>query len=59
VAASQVHLPNALPSQGQRYFDARNAMMYCRRHLRETLAVVRVNPAVLDKPGAIITDLMA
>jgi hypothetical protein len=41
------------------YFDARNAMMYCRLHLRETLAVVRVNPAVLDVRGAVITDLNA
>lgn len=41
------------------YFDARNAMMYCRLPLRETLAVVRVNPAVLDVPGVVITDLNA
>ncbi len=34
-------------------------MMYCRLHLRETLAVVRVNPAVLDLLGAVITDLNA
>jgi hypothetical protein len=41
------------------YFDARNAMMYCRLHLRETLGVVRVSPAVLDIPGAVITDVNA
>lgn len=38
------------------YFDARNAMMYCRQHLYQTLAVVRINPAVLDFPGALVTD---
>ncbi|WP_157900902.1 DUF4433 domain-containing protein [Mycobacterium terramassiliense] len=41
------------------YFDARNAMMYCRLHLRTAIAVVSVNPVVLDTPGTVITDLNA
>ncbi|MEU7911618.1 DUF4433 domain-containing protein [Microbispora bryophytorum] len=38
------------------YFDARNPMMYLRKSEREDLVVIRVNPAVLDLPGAIVSD---
>ncbi|WP_214103260.1 DUF4433 domain-containing protein [Acrocarpospora catenulata] len=38
------------------YFDARNPMMYVRRSRRHATAVVRVNPSVLDIPGAVVTD---
>ena len=36
------------------YFDARNPMMYKRRH--HDLCVLRVNPNVLDTEGTIVTD---
>jgi hypothetical protein len=38
------------------YFDARNPMMYKRKNGVVPLAVVRLHPAVLDLPGAVITD---
>lgn len=38
------------------YFDARNPMMSARRGENPNLIVVRVDPAVLDLPGAVITD---
>lgn len=38
------------------YFDARNAMMYKLKRGDVPLTVVRLDPAVLDLPGSIITD---
>lgn len=39
------------------YFDARNAMMYTLlKNSAGPLAVVRVNPAVLDLPDSVVTD---
>lgn len=38
------------------YFDARNAMMYKLKHGVVPLTVVRLDPAVLDLPGSVITD---
>ncbi|GFG53483.1 hypothetical protein CQY20_22015 [Mycolicibacterium agri] len=38
------------------YFDARNAMMYRRRNVRSTIAVLRVSSAVLDMPGVVLSD---
>lgn len=36
------------------YFDARNAMMFSRRS--DSLVVVRVDPAVIELPGAVVSD---
>src|SRR5262249_15570914 len=36
------------------YFHARNPMMYKRRVMHATLAVLRVHPDVLDVPGVVI-----
>ncbi len=38
------------------YFDARNAMMYKLKDGDVPLTVVRLNPAVLDLPGSVVTD---
>lgn len=38
------------------YFDARNPMMSALRAKYPNLIVVRVDPAILDLPGAVITD---
>jgi hypothetical protein len=38
------------------YLDARNPMMYKRLSHRDHIAVVRVHPAVLDIPGAVVAD---
>lgn len=38
------------------YFDARNAMMYVRRHQHRQLAVLRVSPAVLILAGVMVAD---
>lgn len=38
------------------YFDARNAMMYDRRGMRETMVVLRVAHSVLETPGVVIAD---
>lgn len=38
------------------YFDARNPMMYTRKDGTVPLTVVRLDPAVLDVPGSVITD---
>jgi ssDNA thymidine ADP-ribosyltransferase, DarT len=46
----------ALHSYANLYFHARNAMLSARRHLNDSLAVVRVSTAVLDLPDVIVTD---
>lgn len=38
------------------YFNARNPMMYKRKHLHATLAVLRIEAETLDLPGAVVTD---
>jgi hypothetical protein len=38
------------------YFDARNPMMSKRREQRKELVVIRISPAALDLPGAVIAD---
>jgi hypothetical protein len=38
------------------YFQARNPMLYRRLELQDRLAVLRVDPSVLDIPGAVVTD---
>ncbi|MEV4080798.1 DUF4433 domain-containing protein [Nonomuraea fuscirosea] len=38
------------------YFDARNPMMRKRYKYRRELVVIRINPTVLDAPGAVIAD---
>lgn len=51
------HIPNGRPLHEyvNTYFDARNAMMYDRRST-PNLLVLRIDPAVLDVPGAVISD---
>lgn len=51
-------VPNGLPIHDyvNLYFDARNPMMYSRLNRRGELVIVRVDPAVMSQPGAIITD---
>ncbi len=51
-------VPNGLPLHDyvNLYFDARNPMMYRRLDHKMSIAVLRVSPAVLDIPGAIVTD---
>ncbi len=41
------------------YFCARNPMMYKRKDGHAEICVVRVNPSVIDQPGAIVTDMNA
>jgi len=52
------HVPGglALHDYVNLYFHARNAMMFRRRPARDSFAVLRVSPQVLDLPGAVITD---
>ncbi|MBX3070798.1 MAG: DUF4433 domain-containing protein [Thermomicrobiales bacterium] len=38
------------------YFDARNPMMYTMKEDHESLAVLRIDPSVLELPGVMITD---
>lgn len=38
------------------YICARNPMMYKRKDAHRTLTVLRISPAVLDLPGAVVTD---
>lgn len=51
-------VPQGLPlhQYANLYFDARNPMMSALRHLIPDLVVVRVDPAVLDLPGTVVTD---
>src|SRR5664280_808551 len=51
-------VPNGLPIHDyvNLYFDARNPMMYSRLNRLGELVIVRVDPAVMSQPGAIITD---
>lgn len=38
------------------YFNARNAMMYKRKHLHSTLCVLRISPDIIDLRHAMIAD---
>ncbi|CAN5756277.1 hypothetical protein BH23CHL5_BH23CHL5_21850 [soil metagenome] len=55
---SRVRLPNNrhLHSYVNLYFDARNPMMYTMKQRHESLAVLRVDPRVLELPGVMISD---
>jgi hypothetical protein len=46
----------ALHEYANLYICARNPMMYKRAALHGTICVLRVSPAALDLPGAIVTD---
>jgi len=39
------------------YFDARNPMMYKRQSERDSLCVLRVNKAVMETVGAVLSDM--
>lgn len=41
------------------YFNARNPMMYRRKDIVGELCVIRINLSVLQKPGAVISDMNA
>ena len=45
----------SLHSYANLYFDARNPMMSCLRHLPD-LVVIRVSPEVLDIPDTVVAD---
>src|SRR5258706_8708791 len=51
---SRVKIPQGLDlhAYANLYFHARNPMMFVRRHMYETLAVVQVRPEVLDLANA-------
>lgn len=55
---SRVRLPTGrnLLEYVNLYFDARNPMMYVIQDAHLTLAVLRIDPSVLDLPGAMISD---
>jgi ssDNA thymidine ADP-ribosyltransferase, DarT len=56
---TEVRLPphgRSLHSYVNLYFDARNAMMSRLRHLNDKLAVLRVEPTVIDREGVIVSD---
>lgn len=55
---SRVVVPGGRPLHhyANLYICARNPMMYLRRHLHESLCVLRVSTDVLDLPGVVITD---
>jgi len=57
-AAKSVPGPGGRPlhEYANLYFHARNPMMSKRRSQHAEICVVRVDPAVLDSPGAIVTD---
>lgn len=38
------------------YFNARNSMMYKRKDIHREICILRINPAILDKPNVIISD---
>lgn len=45
-----------LHSYANMYFDSHNAMLSRLRHLNDSLAILRVDPGVLDLPDVIVTD---
>ncbi|RMG25827.1 MAG: DUF4433 domain-containing protein [Armatimonadetes bacterium] len=45
-----------LHSYANLYFNARNPMMYVRKHLHETICVLRVKPGVMQLPGVMISN---
>src|SRR5215204_2118828 len=51
-------VPNGLPLHryANLYIDARNVMMYVRKHRHLDLCVVRVSTDVLDLPRVVISD---
>ena len=52
------HVPGglALHDYVNMYFHGRTVMMWVRRSTKSSIAVLRVSPAVLDLPNAVITD---
>lgn len=48
--------PQPLHDYANLYICGRNPMLYVRRHLHETLVVLRVDVAILDQPGVMVTD---
>ncbi|HEY5639476.1 MAG TPA: DUF4433 domain-containing protein [Dehalococcoidia bacterium] len=48
-----------LHSYANLYFDARNPMMFVRRHQHNGLIVVRVGKEVMHLPGVVVTDCNA
>lgn len=45
-----------LHSYANLYFDSHNAMLSLLRHLNDSIAILRVDQAVMDLPGVIVTD---
>jgi hypothetical protein len=58
-AQVRVHGGRPLHEYANLYFDARNPMMYVRKESHAQLAVLAIDPAVLDLPGVVVTDMNA
>jgi hypothetical protein len=48
--------PRKLHTYANLYFHARNPMLYLRRNQHNDLCVLRINRAVLNVPGVVVTD---